>query len=106
MNGSPGCNLQHLIIAIVKKTPNEESLDTKNQKEIAVSMLLFKELLFLGFLFLLVQKYICFLCLSRNKTKIKFGKNSTLTHVKILPKFDLFVYKLNFQNKNHIYKIK
>ena len=56
------------------------------------------------------------LCLSRNKIKEQFGKNTTLTPTKTLPKkygyflvdfqIVLSTYKLDSQNKNCIYKIK
>ena len=52
------------------------------------------------------------LCLSRDKTKGQFGKNTTLTPTKTLPKkyshsfvdfqITLFTYILDFQNKNYI----
>ena len=53
-----------------------------------------------------------FLCLSRDKTKGQFGKNTTLIPTKTLSKkydhfpinfqIDLITYKLDFQNKNYI----
>ena len=56
------------------------------------------------------------LCLSRNKIKEQFGKNTTLTPTKTLHKkyghflvdfqIALSIYKLDSQNKNCIYKIK
>ena len=56
------------------------------------------------------------LCLSRDKTKRQSGKNATLTLTKTLPKkqgqfvvdfqITLSIYKLDYQNKNYIYKIK
>ena len=56
------------------------------------------------------------LYLSRDKTKGQSGKNTTLTPTKTLPKKQghsliefqivLSTYKLDFQNKNYIYKIK
>ena len=56
------------------------------------------------------------LYLSRNKTKRQFDKNTTLTPTKTLSKkqnhstinFEVFLFtnKLDFQNKNYIYKIK
>ena len=56
------------------------------------------------------------LCLSRDKTKGQFGKNTTLTPTKTLPKkyshpfvdfqITLFTYILDFQNKNYISKVK
>ena len=56
------------------------------------------------------------LCLCRDKIKVQSGKNITLTFTKILPKkyvysfidfqITLSTYKLDFQNKNYIYKIK
>ena len=56
------------------------------------------------------------LCLSRNKTTRQSNKNVTLTPTKTLSKKEgnfsinfqiiLFIYKLDFQNKNYIYKIK
>ena len=56
------------------------------------------------------------LCLSRDKTKGQSGKNTTLTPIKTLPKkqghshvdfqIALSTYKLNFQNKNYVYKMK
>ena len=52
----------------------------------------------------------------QRQTKEQSGKNAILTLTKILPKkqnhssinfqIDLFTYKLDFQNKNYIYKIK
>ena len=54
--------------------------------------------------------------LSRDKTKGQSGKNTTLTPTKTVPKkqghafvnfqITLSTYKLDFQNKNYIYKIK
>ena len=56
------------------------------------------------------------LWLNRDKTKGQFGKNTTLTPIKTLPKkydhsavdfqISLSTYKLDSQNKNCIYKIK
>ena len=56
------------------------------------------------------------LCLSRDKIKRQFGKNTILTSTKTLFKKQghsfvdfqiiLSTYKLDFQNKNYIYKIK
>ena len=56
------------------------------------------------------------ICLSKDKTKRQSGKNTTLTLAKTLPKkyshslidfqITLSTYKLDFQNKNYIYKIK
>ena len=56
------------------------------------------------------------LWLNRDKTKDQSSKNTTLTPTKTLPKkldqspinfqIALPTYKLNFQNKNYIYKIK
>ena len=52
----------------------------------------------------------------QRQTNGQFGKNATLTPIKILPKkqnhfpvnfqIDLSIYKLDSQNKNYIYKIK
>ena len=56
------------------------------------------------------------ICLNRDKTKGQSSKNATLTLTKTLPKkyghspvnfqITLSTYKLDFQNKNYIYKIK
>ena len=80
------------------------------------SILLLKELPVFGFLIFQLKNASTPLCLSRDKTKEQFGKNATLISTKTLPKkqdhfsinfqIDLFTYKLNFQNKNYIYKIK
>ena len=53
------------------------------------------------------------LCLSKDKTKGQFGKNTTLIPTKTLPKkwshspddfqISLSTYKLDSQNKNYIY---
>ena len=66
--------------------------------------------------FCLFKNATTLLYLSRDKTKGQFGKNTTLTPTKILPKkqshstvdfqITLFTYKLDFQNINYIYKIK
>ena len=80
------------------------------------SILLFKGLPLFGILIFLIKNTPTPLCLCRNKTKGQFGKNTTLTPTKTLPKKQghfpvnfqiiLSTYKLDFQNKNYIYKIK
>ena len=76
-----------------------------------------------GFLIFLFKNTPTLLYLSRDKTKRQFGKNTTLTPTKTLPKkqrhspinfqIALSTYKLDSkkkkkdsQNKNYIYKIK
>ena len=82
--------------------------------ECDISILLFKGLFLFGFLIFQFKNAPTPLCLSRDKTKGQSGKNATLTLTKILPKkqdhspinfqIDLFTYKLDFKNKNYIYK--
>ena len=81
-----------------------------------VSILLFKGLPLFGFLIFQFINAPTSLCLNRDKTKGQSGKNATLTLTKTLSKKQdhslihfqiyLFNYKLDFQNKNYIYKIK
>ena len=81
-----------------------------------LSILLFKVLPLFRILIFLFKNAHTPLCLSRNKIKEQFGKNTTLTPTKTLPKkYDHFLvdfqialstYKLDSQNKNCIYKIK
>ena len=51
-----------------------------------VSILLFKGYFLFGFLIFLFKNILTSLYLSRDKTKGQFGKNTTLTPTKILPK--------------------
>ena len=77
------------------------------------SILLFKGFSLFGFLIFQFKNIPIPLCLSRDKIKGQFGKNTTLISTTILPKkqdhfpinfqIDLFTYKLDFQNKNYIY---
>ena len=83
---------------------------------ISISILLFKGLPLFGFLIFQFRNTLTPLYLCRNKTKGQYGKNVTLTLTKTLSKKQdkfpvnfqivLSTYKLDFQNKNYIYKIK
>ena len=83
---------------------------------IYIYTLLFKGLSLFGPDLFLFQNTPTPLSLSRDKIKGQSDKNATLTPTKILPKkydkfpvnfqIDLSTYKLDFQNKNYIYKIK
>ena len=80
--------------------------------KISISILLFKGFLLFGFLIFQFKNAPPLLCLSKDKIKGQFGKNTTLILTKTLPKkqdhfpinfqIDLFTYKLDFQNENYI----
>ena len=85
-----------------------------------LSILLFKGLSLIGFLIFQFKNTPTLLCLSSDKTKGQYGKNTTLTPTKTLPKKQdyflvifqivLFIYKLDSLKKktliNQILKIK
>ena len=83
---------------------------------LSISILPFKGFSLFGFLIFQFKNVLTPLCLSRDKTKGQFSKNATLTLTKTLPKKQYYspvifqtvlsTYKLDFQNKNYIYKIK
>ena len=60
--------------------------DRLRDETLVIPILLFKGLLMFGFLIFIFKNTPILLCLSRDKTKGQFGKNTTLTPTKTLPK--------------------